>query len=62
MTINKLRLLAAALAISLSGALAAQDRPNILIIWGDDIGPYNISAYNMGRMGYQTPGFFLPGG
>jgi arylsulfatase A-like enzyme len=31
-----------------------QDKPNILIIWGDDIGPYNISAYNMGRMGYQT--------
>lgn len=35
-------------------ALAA-DKPNILIVWGDDIGPYNISAYNMGRMGYQTP-------
>ena len=36
-------------------AAMAQDKPNILIIWGDDIGPYNISAYNMGRMGYQTP-------
>ena len=34
---------------------AAQEKPNILIIWGDDIGPYNISAYNMGRMGYKTP-------
>jgi arylsulfatase len=33
----------------------AQERPNILVIFGDDIGPYNISAYNMGRMGYQTP-------
>ena len=33
----------------------AQDRPNILIIWGDDIGYWNISAYNHGMMGYQTP-------
>ena len=33
----------------------AQDKPNILIIWGDDIGQYNISAYNMGVMGYKTP-------
>ena len=37
--------------------VAAQSptRPNILIIWGDDIGWYNISAYNRGVMGYQTP-------
>ena len=34
---------------------AAQDRPNILVIWGDDIGQYNISAYNRGAMGYRTP-------
>ena len=33
----------------------AQDRPNILVIWGDDIGQYNISAYNRGAMGYRTP-------
>jgi hypothetical protein len=33
----------------------AQDKPNILIIWGDDIGYWNISAYNQGMMGYQTP-------
>ena len=34
----------------------AQDRkPNILIIWGDDIGWYNLSAYNQGVMGYKTP-------
>jgi arylsulfatase A-like enzyme len=39
----------------LSAAAMAKDLPNILIIWGDDIGPYNISAYNMGRMGYKTP-------
>ncbi len=32
-----------------------QDKPNILVIWGDDIGQSNISAYTMGMMGYQTP-------
>jgi arylsulfatase A-like enzyme len=30
-------------------------KPNILVIWGDDIGQFNISAYNMGMMGYKTP-------
>ena len=30
-------------------------KPNILIIWGDDIGQFNISAYNRGMMGYKTP-------
>lgn len=30
-------------------------KPNILIIWGDDIGQFNISAYNLGMMGYKTP-------
>ncbi len=34
---------------------AAQDKPNILIIWGDDIGWFNVSAYNRGMMGYKTP-------
>jgi arylsulfatase len=29
--------------------------PNILVIWGDDIGYWNISAYNQGMMGYKTP-------
>jgi len=32
-----------------------QKKPNILVIWGDDIGWFNISAYNMGMMGYKTP-------
>ena len=37
-------------------SLMAQDKkPNILVIWGDDIGQFNISAYNMGMMGYKTP-------
>ena len=30
-------------------------KPNILVIWGDDIGIHNISAYNLGVMGYHTP-------
>ena len=33
----------------------AQQRTNIVIIWGDDIGQSNISAYSRGLMGYQTP-------
>jgi arylsulfatase len=36
-------------------APAGGSKPNILIIWGDDIGQFNISAYNMGMMGYKTP-------
>src|SRR5215471_10911098 len=32
-----------------------QQRPNIVIIWGDDIGQSNVSAYSRGMMGYQTP-------
>src|SRR5262249_35564207 len=36
--------------------VAAQEKkPNILVIWGDDIGVQNISAYNHGIMGYKTP-------
>jgi len=31
------------------------DKPNILVIWGDDIGGFNISANNQGIMGYRTP-------
>src|SRR5206468_1936466 len=44
-----------------SGGLAAQaqatsaKKPNILVIFGDDVGYFNISAYNLGLMGYQTP-------
>ncbi len=39
-----------------AGEAAAQDKkPNILVIWGDDIGGFNISAYNRGMMGYRTP-------
>ena len=43
-----------ALAIVSTTALAAA-KPNILVIWGDDIGITNISAYSRGMMGYKTP-------
>lgn len=36
-----------------SGQQAAP--PNILVIWGDDVGYWNVSAYNQGMMGYRTP-------
>jgi arylsulfatase len=40
-----------------TGAVAAgAERPNILVIMGDDIGIWNISRYSIGQMGYQTPG------
>jgi arylsulfatase len=32
-----------------------QDKPNILVIWGDDIGISNLSCYSDGLMGYRTP-------
>ncbi len=38
-----------------ANVMAADGKPNILIIWGDDIGIFNISAYNDGIMGYRTP-------
>jgi arylsulfatase len=36
-------------------AQAADSKPNIVIIWGDDIGQSNVSAYSKGMMGYKTP-------
>ena len=36
-------------------ATAQQKKPNILVIWGDDIGQFNVSAFNRGMMGYRTP-------
>jgi arylsulfatase len=66
----KLKLFTLALGLVLLGVLApaqAADpsptkapagpgkKPNILVIFGDDIGYWNISAYNRGQMGYRTP-------
>src|SRR5689334_19133005 len=36
-------------------AARAGKKPNIVVIWGDDVGQSNISAYSMGLMGYRTP-------
>jgi arylsulfatase len=44
------------LALASAGqAMAATEKPNILVIWGDDIGQSNISNYTRGLMGYKTP-------
>jgi len=36
-------------------AQAQTDKPNILVVWGDDVGQSNISAYTHGLVGYKTP-------
>jgi arylsulfatase A-like enzyme len=46
---------ALALLLVIPAAMAQDNKPNILVIWGDDIGVHNVSAYNHGIMGYQTP-------
>jgi len=52
----KTALIAVILAVmAAAGTVSAQDQPNILVVWGDDIGQSNISAYTMGMMGYRTP-------
>ena len=45
----------AILFLMVSATSMAADKPNILVLWGDDIGVWNASAYNRGGMGYQTP-------
>ncbi|WP_260691823.1 arylsulfatase [Rhizobium leguminosarum] len=48
---------AAALSVSakVAKAQASSAKPNILVIFGDDVGYWNLSAYNRGMMGYRTP-------
>lgn len=48
-------MLAAFVVCSASAQAQSKQRPNIVIIWGDDVGRSNISAYTHGMMGYQTP-------
>ena len=50
-------LLATALLAVMSGAYAqaVEQKPNILVLWGDDIGQSNISTYTRGMVGYKTP-------
>src|SRR5260370_10089061 len=45
----------ATVVCAVSPAQAADTKPNILVIFGDDIGLWNISAYSHGMMGYKTP-------
>ena len=52
---KKNNLLVLLIAILMVTSVFAQKKPNILIIWGDDIGQSNISAYTFGLVGYQTP-------
>lgn len=56
-TKSALGILAAALMLmALTTTAQAQDKlPNILIIWGDDVGMWNISTYHRGMMGGATP-------
>src|SRR4051795_12804829 len=58
-TVRTWALALAGLGLAVVSALPAQaqeaKKPNILVIWGDDIGWDNVSAYNLGGMGYRTP-------
>ena len=66
--VNRRRTLRIGAAIAVAGSIICaatagatpamaqqQQKPNIVIIWGDDIGQSNISAYSRGLMGYKTP-------
>lgn len=43
------------ISFSITSVFGQDEKPNILVIWGDDIGQSNISAYTKGMMGYRTP-------
>ncbi len=48
-------ILLSALVCNSASAQSQQSKPNILVIWGDDIGTTNVRAYSDGLMGYTTP-------
>ena len=52
---KKVLLACAAVGLVALAAHAQETKPNILVIWGDDIGTWNISHNNRGMMGYETP-------
>jgi arylsulfatase len=53
--LGALQRLALVAGLAVCTAAYAAEKPNILVIWGDDIGISNISAYSDGIMGYRTP-------
>lgn len=53
--IMKIKILIVLMIISVSAFAQNTEKPNILVIWGDDVGWGNVSAYNHGMMGYKTP-------
>jgi arylsulfatase len=58
MKLPRLLAVIAAIFVAVAAQTSAQaqlKQPNIVVIWGDDIGFWNISAYSRGMMGYQTP-------
>ena len=50
-----IRVLITALITCFAAASNAADKPNIVVIWGDDIGVWNIGAYHRGMMAGETP-------
>ena len=54
-TAGRIAAAAVLVAAGAASASAQASKPNILVIWGDDIGQFNINAYNRGMMGYKTP-------
>ena len=55
MTVAALALMVGAISSIGASAQTQDSKPNILVIWGDDIGTWNISRNNRGMMGYETP-------
>jgi arylsulfatase len=55
--VQSLGMLAALVAVCSAAfpAAAQEKKPNIVIIWGDDTGQTDVSAYSMGLMGFRTP-------
>ncbi len=51
----KMKIILIIAALMLVPFAHAKEKPNILILWGDDIGMWNISAYHRGMMGGSTP-------
>jgi len=54
-TVSALAAVTLMAGLGLPGFAHASDKPNILVVWGDDVGQSNISAYTHGLMGYKTP-------